>query len=444
MGPNPIQAEPGWPSVVVTGASQTGVNLMRDLARRGASVCCVDCNTSNPGFHTVYGAAFECPNPDEHPAEWLEFMIALSGRLGGRPVLMSSADQFVSAIGGHAAELEKHYLFCRAAVPLQTLLATKEEQYAFASRHGMPVPRTAFVKSPADVEAFAAEACFPCLIKPVHARHWESAPPRHPLYCCTVKVVHTIDELWENYRLAAEIGPNMVLQEVIEGPDTAKVVYLSCYGQDGRRLGGCVVRELRTFPAHFGGASVVEPVIDDETDRVCDSFFRSIGYAGLCEIELKRDSRDGRLKMIEANPRYSVTADAATYAGVVLGWLHYLDLSGSTVEPVVGDGRAFRHITLRRDVRCLDTYLREGLLTWRSLIQSYRSPVAFYDFDLRDWRVTALTIAFVARVLAGRLYRRVFPRKPRRAATEPVQCESTACVARLDEIPAAGPQGTSD
>ena len=94
-------------------------------------------------------------------------------------------------------------------------------------------------------------------------------------------------------------------------------------------------KELRCDPIGFGPASVTEPVRDEETDGVCDRFLRSIGYAGICEIEMKRDTRDGQVKLIEANPRLSGGGDAAPYAGVDTCWLHYLDLIGVPVTPVV-------------------------------------------------------------------------------------------------------------
>jgi predicted ATP-grasp superfamily ATP-dependent carboligase len=171
------------------------------------------------------------------------------------------------------------------------------------------------------------------------------------------------------------------------------------------------VRELRTFPIYFGSASVVEPVEDPETDALCDGFLRGIGYSGVCEIELKRDSRDQRVKMIEANPRYSVTADAAPYAGVDLGWLHYLDLIGQPVREVRPTKRDFRHIVLRRDFACFRSYREAGLLSWGELLKSYRPPVGFFDFDLRDWRVTADTVMELAKMVAGPAFRRVFPRR---------------------------------
>jgi D-aspartate ligase len=411
MGRNPDRANPGWPPVVVAGAYQTAVVLMRNLARRGLSVSCFDCDRDNPGFRTIYGKAYHCPNPDTDPAGWVGFMTNLARRLGGRPVLIPSADQFVSAIAVHAEALEPSYVFSRGGTTVQALLATKERQYDVAGAHGMPVPRTALVRTPEEAAAFGATAQFPCLLKPLHFRQWERCPPGHPLHRTKLVLAHNAAELAERYRMCAEYTPELVVQEVIEGPDTAKSVYLSCYGTDGRRLGSCIVRQLRTTPIHFGSASIVEPMTDPEIDTLCDRFLRGLGYSGLCEIELKRDSRDGQVKMIEANPRYSVTADAAPYAGVDLGWLHYLDLIGIDVTPVSPSGRPFRHIVLGRDFATVRSYLREGLLTWGALLQSYRPPVAFFDFDLRDFRLTSITITRLLRTVLGPTLRRFIPRR---------------------------------
>ncbi len=278
----------------------------------------------------------------------------------------------------------------------------------------MPLPRTKSIKSIDEVVEFGSTARFPCLLKPLQGLQWEFAPRDHPLQGCKVVVVDSQEKLVASYRRAADISPEVVVQEVIEGPDTAKLVYLSCYSTVGDRIAMCMLRELRTYPIQFGGASVVEPVVDPTADALCDGFLRNLNYSGLCEIELKRDSRDGMLKVIEVNPRYSVTADAAPNAGVPLGWLHYLDLIGQPVVPIGPDGRDFRHITLCRDIPTIRSYMAAGLLGWRDLIRSYRPPLAFYDFNLRDWRLTCGTIAACARVIAGQIARRFIPKKPAR------------------------------
>jgi D-aspartate ligase len=397
------------PPVVVAGAFQTGVVLMRELKRKGVETHCIDCNANKQGFKTIYGKAHLCPNPDTHPAEWQAFMVQLAQRIGGKPVLIASADMFVTAIADHAAALDPYFVLRAEALRTQALLATKERQYEIAGANGLPIPKTSFVESLEDVRRFAAEAMFPCLIKPVHFREWARLPESHPLLNEKVAIVKTVAELEEKYASVAGTTPSVVLQEIIEGADDAKLVYLSCFGRGGKRLGSCVVRQLRADPIFFGSASVVEPIDDPETETMCERFFQSIEYEGLCELELKRDSRDGRVKLIEANPRYSVTADAGPYAGVNLGWLHYLDLIDQAVEPVRWNGRRFHHIVLQRDVECYRSYLDAGLTTWRQLARSYSSP-HFFDFDVRDWRLSSEIVVTVAKELLGPLYRRLRPK----------------------------------
>jgi len=408
--PNPDRAEPGWPAAVVLGGYYTGVNLTRYLVRRGVTAYCLDNDRSRQAFRSVYGTTLQCPDPDRQPDEWLGFMLELARKAGGKPALIPSADAFVAAMARHADELATAYAFCRDSVELYAILATKRRQYDLAVEHGMPVPRTRFAQSPEEVAEFGAGAQFPCVIKPVRSYDWAKVPRGHPLAARKVMVAASPKDLDEKYAIVAAVNSEVVVQEVIEGPDTAKLVYLSCYSTDRRRIARCLLRELRTAPIYNGNASVTEPIDDPETDSICDRFLQSIGYAGLCEIELKRDSRDGRVKMIEANPRYTGTSDAAPYAGVDLGWLHYLDLIGQRVEMVAQDGRDFRHIVLTWDFSTIGNYRRAGLWTWRQIIRSYRPPVYFFDLDLRNWRVALGTIITLLKLIIGRPIRRFFSR----------------------------------
>lgn len=408
--PNPARAEAGWPPAVIAGAYQTGVLGMRALIRRGVKAVCFDWDLANPGFRSAYGRAYRCPNPDDQPDAWVEFMIGLARELGTRAVLIPSADVFVSAIATHQKVLSEHFI-CSPGIAMQGLLATKETQYDLAARHGMPMPKTRFVSSLEEVEAFAAEAHYPCLLKPIHFREWERLPASHPLHRTKIAIAATAAELVKAFHGASLVNHNVILQEIIEGPDTDKRVYCSCYDRNGRRSGGAIFRELRCRPTGFGPASVTEPIDDPETDGVCDRFLRSIGYSGICEIEMKYDSRDGKVKLIEANPRLSGSGDAAPYAGVHLCWLHYLDLIGKEVAPVQADGRDFRHIVLRKDIDTIRAYRQEGLITWGQVVRSYKPPLAFFDFDWRDWRYSAGTLYTAGRSMAAGVVRQFLPKR---------------------------------
>ncbi|MEZ5416221.1 MAG: hypothetical protein R2708_02625 [Vicinamibacterales bacterium] len=402
---NPVRAESHWPPAVIAGAFQTGVLGVRTLSRRGVRAVCFDANPHQSGFRSVYGPARLCPSPDTDPDGWVGFMIDLAASLGGRPVLISSSDQFVSAIARHSEVLAAHYVLspgCR----LQGLLADKQTQYDLSARHGMPMPRTEYVEDLAAAERFAGAAGYPCVVKPTHFRQWQKFPAGHRLAYQKVAVVQDAAELVATYRMAAEVNPRVILQEVILGADTSKRVYLACYDRDGARIAHAMFRELRCDPVGFGPASISEPVVDPETDRVCDEFLRRIGYSGICEIEMKWDDRDGQVRLIEANPRLSGGGDAAPYAGVDLCWIHYLDLIGQRVTPVAPTGRDFRHVVVRADGRALPAYWRAGLLSWKDVWRSFRPPLAFFDLDRRDLRTSVETLYVAGRSFMSEVFSR--------------------------------------
>ena len=84
---------------------------------------------------------------------------------------------------------------------------------------------------------------------------------------------------------------------------------------------------------------------------------------------MKWDDRDGKVKLIEANPRLSGGGDAAPYSGVDLPWIHYQDMIGREVKSVTPNGKAFRHIVLRADGNTIPAYIRAGLISisWKRL-----------------------------------------------------------------------------
>jgi predicted ATP-grasp superfamily ATP-dependent carboligase len=114
----------------------------------------------------------------------------LAARVGGKPVLIASADQFVSAIALHEAQLREHYRLS-PGVKLQGRLATKETQYALAVDYGMPLPRTQRVSTLQEATAFASAAAFPCLMKPLHFREWHAFEEGHALSHQKVSIAAT-------------------------------------------------------------------------------------------------------------------------------------------------------------------------------------------------------------------------------------------------------------
>lgn len=402
---NPQLAEKDWPPAVVGGVFQTGLNLMRDLLRKGVRTVAVDHLLEHEGFRSVYGKSYECPNPDSQPAQWVEFMQDLSRRMGTKPVFIPAADAFVSALGRHAEELQDYYLFSPRGAKLQAALCTKETQYALATEYGFPCPRMAYIKSSAELRDFIEGARFPCLIKPLSQREWDALPEGNPLRGNKIKMADTPEELMGYYALAEPHRPEAIAQEIIQGTGEEKRYYMSTYASDGSLVGNCALRAVRGHPPFTGMPAMVKPIIDEDLTTLCDGFLRSLNYVGICEFEMKKDVRDGIARLIEINPRFSGTGDCSRYVGLETGWLHYLDLIGQRLEPVKPGRFDFHHVALK--IECSETvpYLLDGTLSWREVFAPYRGRIVFYDLNFRDWRLAAATLGKSARYLAGCLLR---------------------------------------
>jgi D-aspartate ligase len=406
MADNPTHAGADWPPAVIAGAFQTGVLGVRSLKRRGVRAYMFDCVPTYPGFKSVYGPARLSPDPDVEPQRWLEFMISLAREIGARAVLIPSSDKFVTAMARHRQALHDHFLLS-PGLELQGLLADKQTQYALAAQHGMPMPVSRYLLNRGDVERFVREISFPVVLKPTHFREWLKFTPGHRWRNEKLAICRSPAEVLECYDLVKHVTPDVIVQEIIQGDDQSKRVYLSVYDANGIRVANAMFRELRCDPVQFGPASVTEPVDDPVTDKVCDDFLRSIGYKGICEIEMKWDARDGKVKLIEANPRLSGGGDAAPYSGVDLPWIHYLEVAGRLAAPVLPKPDHFKHIVLRADATAIPAYWRAGLLDFRNLLRSYRGPRAYFDMDWNDWRYSLRTVlVFVVKLTRNVLFRR--------------------------------------
>ncbi|MCS7010093.1 MAG: hypothetical protein NZL98_01825, partial [Anaerolineales bacterium] len=245
------QVGAAWPPAVIAGAFQTGVLGVRSLKRRGIKALCFDCDRTMPGFQSVYGPARLCPDPDQEPKQWIDFMIRLSDELGEKAVLIPSSDRFVTAIADHSEVLGDYFLIS-PGIKVQGLLAQKQTQYQLAMEHGMPMPLTGMINALDELKEFSRKLSYPCLIKPWHFREWGKFPSNHPLAGQKVAIANSSEELFILYELARPVTPNIIVQDIIQGPDTAKRVDLSCYDRYGNRIAYAMFRELRCVPFQFG------------------------------------------------------------------------------------------------------------------------------------------------------------------------------------------------
>src|SRR5205823_461942 len=110
--------------------------------------------------------------------------------------------------------------------------------------------------------------------------------------------------------------------------------------RDGRPLASVVARRTRQWPRDFGRASTYVETIDaPEVEEVARAVLAALRFAGLVEVEFKRDPRDGRLKLLDINPRAWGWHTLGARAGVDFAYLLWRMLNGEDVPELRGRRR---------------------------------------------------------------------------------------------------------
>ena len=184
----------------------------------------------------------------------------------------------------------------------------------------------------------------------------------------------------------AGLDLQLMVTEIIPGPDSSFASYYSYLDEAGRPLFHLTKRKLRQFPPGFGLGCFH---LTDWSPEVADlglRFLQAAGVRGFACVEFKRDRRDGRWKLIECNHRLTAATELLSAAGADVAFLAYCRALGEDGPRIDGYRRGLGLWLPPRDVRALLRYRRRGELgvgEWlRSLIRPQRFPVARLDDPL--------------------------------------------------------------
>ena len=141
---------------------------------------------------------------------------------------------------------------------------------------------------------------------------------------------------------------------------------------------------MRQHPPDFGRASTfVAAVHDPEVERESKRVVALLNFAGLGEVESKRDSRAGALKFLELNARCWGWHSLASRVVDNLPAMPLDHLDGKPLEPVppTYGTRWVKYIT---DVPVVLDLMRRGELRIGDYLRSLRGPLVCCEWDHGD------------------------------------------------------------
>lgn len=356
------------------------LGVVRSLGYRGVRSMVLHYRSETDLAHESRYAlgSLRVPHPEVDEAGFLDVLRLLGPRFHGSP-LMPASDETLGLVARHREELSTWY---RVAAPDATIadrIIRKEHTYALADAIGVAAPRTHRVTSVADLEEHAPRFGYPCLVKPSQSHRYVE------IFGRKMVKVGNLEAARAAYREAADVGLEVMLQELIPGDDRQGINYNS-YRLDGRPLAEFTAQKVRLTPRNFGPPSVVVsreiPEVVEPGRRILDA----LGYGGFSCVEFKRDERDGRYVLMEINGRFNLSSLLSERCGVSFPWIAYRHLVlGETEARPVQHGTVY-WIDGTKDVVYALPDLARRRMSPADLLRPYLGRHVYAAWELTDPR----------------------------------------------------------
>jgi D-aspartate ligase len=366
------------PPAVILGGAVTALSVARSLTDAGVPVYVLD-RSDSPARASRLRKAFVDVGREEMQPRMLHWL--RSGPPGA--VVLACSDEGLELIARHRAELlELGYIPMEANDEVLLAMLDKNRTDELARSHGIPAPRVLRLRNQADVDAVSREFGYPCVLKPVHSHIFV----RRAKSKAKVLIVDTPAALQVEFERMSELGVELLAIEVIASSDDEYVSYYSYLDERGEPLLHLTKRKIRQYPNRFGSGTYHETTRDAEVADLGLRFLRAVGLRGIGNVEFKRDGRDGQLKLIECNARFTMSNELIRIAGIDLALFSYNRLLGRPVPPVEHYRDGLRLWDPVHDVLAFLEYRRNGQLSatrWvGSLLHRQRLRTARFDDPL--------------------------------------------------------------
>lgn len=334
------------------------MDLVRPVALAGMH-CAVIAVAGDPTRFSRRATTLATWDNDSRNDELVEPLVAFGRSQPERPLLYYEWDGHLLFVSRHRERLAEGFRFVIDDAERVETMLDKERFLALAERLDLPVPAARSVHplsvGPADLK----DLDYPVVVKPTDRtddrwKHFEQLGKAH-----RVDDAAALDALWP---MLAEYGRPVLVQRLIPGPESRIESYHCFLTADRAVIAEFSGRKVRTTPEEYGATTACEITDRRDVIELGRDVVQRIGLTGVAKLDFKR-APDGRLYLLEVNPRFNLWHFPGAVAGVNLPALVADHLSGRPL-PEPGSLRA------RAGVRWCSPY---------DLSTAGRSPKALLD-----------------------------------------------------------------
>jgi D-aspartate ligase len=359
------------PNVLILGGQENALSLVRSLSRCGIRVYLSGSERCAAHYSRYLAGSYPYAGKN-HKDHWTNILLENPKENLENCIILTCADEAIEFVAQHDEDLRKAYTLEANPADVRVSLLRKDRSSSIAQSAGIAIPKYKTVEKTTDLDGVLGVWMLPVIVKPVFQHRVPSG------FTSKLKLCQTYDELRHTCAEALQQGVPIVLCEDIPGPDTLLCSYYTYMDDTGEPLFHFTKKMIRRCPTRYGGGVYhISQWLPDVAEEGL-KFFRQAGLRGLGNVEFKRDERDGKLKFIECNARFTAAQEQILRCGYDLGRLVYGQLAGRPIN--------------------FSPHYREGIRLWypRGDFRSYRQLSRMGELTLLGW-------------LRSILHRHVFP-----------------------------------
>lgn len=368
-----------FPPAIVLGMSPTGLAVIRALGSHNIEVWGNDIDWYRSGYFSKYCRVFGRINPLSEETLLLEQLLTFGRKTVTKPVIFPTDDEYLAFLANYREVLQPYFRFSDLDPKLIDQFLNKRSFHELCQHHGIHTPATFTVRDETQLAELSMHISYPAIIKPIYSHLWA-------LKYGFLKVieVHSKSELQKAYATLGAMKSNVMVQEIIAGGDEQIYIFSGYFNQRSEPLRIFTGRKIRQYPPNYGTTTVAESVWEPRVADLSIRLLQQVHFQGLCDVEFKKDPKDGQFKIIEINPRVGRWHSLTDASGADLTYTAYLDLIGITSRADHTFQEHIKWVFLLRDLVSVLPQILRGHMSLFKWIQSLRGRRVHAIFSWKD------------------------------------------------------------
>ena len=365
------------PPAILLGGTANALSVAWTLRRRGIPVYALAPPTA-PVRYSRYSRWIPVRDNGDPQQAWMEWLMGDGGVALAGAVLLPCGDDGVELTARNRARLGARFRLIEGNDEILLAMLDKASTYALAAPVGVPAPAVCPVRTTAQALVAAERIGYPFVLKPRYSHRLQQ------YFKTKLFVIRSREQLCSVFEQVQARGLDMLVSEIIPGGEDRFWSYYTYLDDRLQPLFHFTKRKLRQYPGGFGTGTYHVSEWNPEVAQLGLRFFQGVGLSGFGNVEFKRDPRDGRLKLIECNPRFTLLHEMVQLCGIDLTLLVYNRLTGQPL-PTIGEyRRGVRFLLLHDDFCAFREAHRRGELSWMQWLRSLFHRQHFLYFRWSD------------------------------------------------------------